>query len=338
MTYTLMEDVTAIILPAFDGIELSDECKRFLDQGGVSILLGENRQEYVARTMTQSRRDTETPATFHKVITDAKSHSDNLIVAVDQEINGICRLHDLAPQFPAAADLSSMAANEFEEIAHQVGLVAAGFGVNCFLAPVVDILSGVNPWLNGRIFSTDPQIVGRISSAFIRGVQKAGIAATAKHFPGFHNIALDPAIEVDAMVIEPKETYENGFIPFRQVIAANVEMMMVGPAITKAFDADKPALRSKTVVNILKDDLAFKGIVMADGLDAKATMRNDALEQVAIDSVNAGCDFLLLGDEDSQLFDITTALVDAANHGVISREALAVSAAKVRALGKKYQP
>ena len=330
------EDAHAVLLPAFAGLSLSDECKSFLDRGGVSILLGESREEYVAREMSEERRKSEGAEDFHALLTDAKSRSGILIVAVDQEIGGICRLHDLAPQLPDIETVLKLSLDEFQDAARELARAATGLGVNCFLAPILDVVTGQNPWLKGRTYSTDPEEIARLSAAYIRAVQDAGVAATAKHFPGFHNILRDPAIDANAMVTEPRETYAQNFIPFRKAIEAEVEMVMVGPAISSAIDPDLAALRSPKVVDILTSDLGFQGVVMADDLDSKATMRDDSLEQVAIDALNAGCDFLLLADIDTQLSDIASAIASAASSGCISRDALAISANKVRALAGTY--
>ena len=336
MTNSIVEDAHAVIFPAFDATELSDTCKAFLDKGGISILLGESREEYVARVMNDKRRQTETPETFHNVVNAAKSYTDDLLVAVDQEIGGICRMHDLVPQFPETAELIQANDAEIEDLCYRIGLAGGALGVNCFLAPVLDLVTGKNPWLDGRTYSVNPKIVGRVSAAYVRGVQRAGIAATAKHFPGFHNITGDPAVDPSAVVEEAASAYQAGFAPFHDVIAASVEMIMVGPAITQAFDPERAALRSKPVVDILKLDLDFEGIVMADDLDSKATMRDDAIEIVAMDAINAGCDFLLLADVGTQLADVAKALVDAVEKGNISRERLSASANKMRNLARKY--
>ncbi|WP_170381925.1 glycoside hydrolase family 3 protein [Ruegeria atlantica] len=336
MSYTLQEDANAIIFPAFASTELSDACKRFLDEGGISILVGESREEYVARKMTDERRAKETPETFTSLVGSAKALTSDLLVAVDQELGGICRMHDLVPQFPSNSALIEMSSDEVEENAYEVAKASQELGVNVFLAPIVDLLTGVNPWLEGRTYSTDPEIVGRVSAAYVRGVQRAGVAATAKHFPGFHNITGDPAIDPEAIVVDDANSYLPGFGPFNDVIASDVEMIMVGPAINKALDPSRSALRSKSVVDILKLDLRYKGIVMADDLDSKATMRGDSIEEVALDAVKAGCDFLLLADIDTQLSDVSKALVSAAETGEISREMLASSAQKMRDLANRY--
>lgn len=336
MHRAISEDVHALILPAFAGAELSDAVKHCLDRGGVSILLGETREEYVARRMTDARRASETPEMIRRVTAKAKARAGRLIAAVDQEMGGTCRLHDLVPPFPIAEDLPSASPEEIEAISFAVGEAAAGMGVNGFLAPVLDLLTGRNPWLHGRTYSTDPVTVGQLSAAFVRGVQRAGVAATAKHFPGFHDIALDPAIEAEAKVVDPADAFEAGFGPFRDVIADNVQMIMIGPAIVTAFDPKKPALRSRSIVDRLKTEFGFQGVVMADGLDAAATRRGDPIEQVAIDAVNAGCDFLLVGDIDNQIARVADALIEAADNGTVSADGVARAASKIRAVADRY--
>ncbi len=336
MDRSLLEDAYATLLPAFATTTLSDNVKKHLDCGGVSILIGETREEYVARSMTDQRRSEETAETIRTVTSEAKARSGVLLAAVDQEPGGICRLHDLVPQIPDAPHIAMADPAEIELIAGDVAREAASMGVNCFLAPILDLLTGRNPWLKGRTFSTDPAIVGRISAAFVRGVQQQGVAATAKHFPGFHDIARDPAVDPAAAVVAAADTFEPGFGPFRETIGAGVELIMVGPAIVRAFDPGRAALRSAKVVNILKKRMGFDGVVMADDLDSAATLRGDSIEQAAIDAVAAGCGLLLLADIDDQIDRVARALAEAEIAGEIPGGHLAASARKVRTVATKY--
>ena len=127
----------AVLLPAFDSLSLSDAVKGFLGKGGCSILLGESRQEYVAREMGEERKAAETAEMFLSVAQEASRLSGDLLVAVDQEIAGIRRLHDLTPLFPAKDELAKMDADSFEETAYLVAAAARGLGVNMFLAPII---------------------------------------------------------------------------------------------------------------------------------------------------------------------------------------------------------
>lgn len=323
-------------MPAFDATALSDTTRRFLDEGGVSILLGESRAEYVARGMSMERRAAESAETFRLVTADAKKCSGLLLAAVDQEMAGICRLHDLVPSFPSPDLLPFASEQDIEAVAYQVALIASSLGVNCFLSPVLDVVKGRNPWLSGRTWSTDPALIGRLSAAYIRGAQRGRVAATGKHFPGFSDVSGDPAIDDQAVNSLQRGEIEAGLPPFRAAIEAGVEIMMVGPAIVSAIDDKVAALRSRKIVGMLKEALGFKGVVMADDLDSHATMRGDSVCQVALDALNAGCDFLLLADTGNQLDEVANAISRAAETGDISREALAKSAERVRALAKEY--
>ena len=331
-----IENAHAVILPAFDTTTLSDSVKRFLQNGGCSILLGESREEYVARKMSSDRIAAETTTTFLRVTEEAADLTEHLLVAVDQEIGGICRLHTLVPRFPPAEEVSTYNVELFEKLSFSIAAAAKDLGVNCFLGPILDIVIGQNPWLSGRTWSTKPDIVARISSAYIRGIQRAGVAATAKHFPGFHNIALDPAIEAKAIVIEDAGSFKSGFIPFADAIKNNVEMIMVGPAIVQAFDSEKPASISPKVIQKLRSEFSFKGVIMSDDLDSRATIKGRSVEEVAIDALNAGSDHLLMAAIGNQLERVANAINDAVEKGELAEQRLQEAATKVRALVRKY--
>ncbi|MDB5531071.1 MAG: beta-N-acetylhexosaminidase [Devosia sp.] len=338
MRFTTSENARAVLLPAFDNTTLSDSTKRFLDQGGIAILLGESRSEYVAREMSSERRQHETLDSIRAVTEEARLRSGRLLVAMDQEMGGTCRLHDLVPQFPARHELAGTSSAEIEDIAYRIALAAASANVNMFLSPVLDVLTGPNPWLEGRTWSDDPEVVARLSAAYVRGVQRGGVAATGKHFPGFSTTTGDPA--VDRLAVNPLSLadVEAMHAPFRAVIDANVEVILVGPAIVTAYDAQRPSLRSSITVSKLRDALGFKGLVMADDLDSKATMLGDSVVEVAIDALNAGCEFLLLADIGTQLEDVAEGIVSAAQSGRIDVDALASAAERVRALSDRYAP
>ena len=330
------KDAHTVLLPAFETTTLSDAVKRFLEKGGCSILLGESRQEYVARKMSEDRRSAETPDTFIQVTQEAAGLAGDVLVAVDQEIGGICRMHDLLPAFPGIEELASCDTARFENVSASIGRAAKNMGVNCFLGPVLDVLTGRNPWLSGRTWSTDPNEIARISSAYIRGVQSVGVAATAKHFPGFHNIDLDPATEAGAKATDNIESHEPGFIPFIDAIENDVELIMVGPAIVEALDRKKPASISSAIISMLRSEFDFKGVVMSDDLDSRATTRGRPVEQVAIDALKAGSDLLLLAAIDQQLERVADAICRAVEEGDLEEIRLHEAGTKVRALAKKY--
>ncbi len=336
MSHTLKENAHAVLLPAFAATRLSDAVKRFLDNGGCAILPGETREEYVAREMSAQRRQEETAAMFQALAGEATSLAGKVLIAVDQEIAGICRLHDLAPSFPPREQIASLGTDEVEAIAADMALAARELGVTCFLGPILDVVTGENPWLRGRTWSVDPAAIARVSSAFIRGVQAHGMAATAKHFPGYAHIALDPAVAPEARMTAPLASFDASLLPFADAIQNGVAVVMTGPAIVEAFDPDRPASLSPVVIGVLRDGLGFKGVVLSDDLDSQAMLRGRPLTQVAVDALNAGCDHLLLADAGDQIDQVVLAIVQAVEAGRLAEARLAEAAAKVRALAARY--
>lgn len=336
MSYTVKENAHTILLPAFANTQLSDAVKRFLSNGGKSILVGETREEYVAREMSLQRRMEETAETIMNLTSRAASLTGNVLVAVDHEIAGICRLHKLVPSFPEKGRIAEYSSNDFEALSAEIAIAAKALGINCFLGPILDIVTGKNPWLDDRTWSNNPVHVAKISSAYIRGLQANGIAATAKHFPGYSHIPLDPAVDSEARITQPEDSFASNFIPFADAIDSGVEIIMTGPAIVEAFDPERPASISPSIIRLLRQQFAFKGVIMSDDLDAKATLRGRPIPEIAVKALNAGTDLLMIADIDNHIDQVIEAIITAVDSGKTDRNRLNEAAKAVRSLAVKY--
>ncbi|MCF6116024.1 glycoside hydrolase family 3 protein [Mesorhizobium muleiense] len=283
----------AVLLPAIDNLELTDDLKRYFDEGGRSLLLGETRAEYVSRRMSDARRASERADDFRHLADEVATRADRVLIALDQEPTGIERLHGLAPSFGDRTELLSMPDETIRQRAHDIGRKARELGVGMFLGPVIDVLTGRNPWLHGRTLDTDSRQVTRITRAFINGVQSAGVVATAKHFPGHHDITGDPAIEL-ADVRGTAEDLLPGFDVFRSTIQAGVRAIMTGPTLVPAVDPQYPSSRSERTINMLRRDFDFPGIIVSDDIDAVAMLRGLSDGETAVAAVKAGADLILL--------------------------------------------
>lgn len=336
MNSSIIENAHAVLFPAFATTSLSDSVKRFLGNGGCSILLGETREEYVARAMGPLRKKTETSQTLSSITEEAKAKAGNILVAVDQEMCGIRRLHDLVPAFPPADELLNMDPQHCERLSRDIAVGAKEMGINCFLAPVLDVVTGENPWLAGRTWSNDPAQIAALSVIYIKTLQANGIAATAKHFPGYSAIAKDPAVAEEAINIESLESFERSFIPFIEAIQNGVEIVMMGPAVVSELDPDNAASVSVSIISILRKQLHFPGLVMSDDLDAKGILRGRPITEIAVEALQAGCDLLLIADIDDQIDRLAAALYRAVEKGELAESRLAGAAGKVRRLAEKY--
>lgn len=323
-------DSHAVLLPAFADLQIDDHIKLFLTGGGKAILLGETRAEYVGRRMSPQRLRDETATMFGRTVQEAIAIAGPLLVAVDQELAGIQRLQGLAPPLPTLEAALLMSDAAIESVCFDIAGAARALGVTMFLAPIADVVDGPNPWLHGRTLGTDPAEVARVASAFVRGVQRGGVIATAKHFPGYRQMAADPAL-VDVSLTGSAADLAIAGPVFQAVIAAGVKAVMTGPAPVAAIDANQSASTSPAVMALLRQEFGFRGLIVSDDLDAPATLRGRSLLDTAIASLTAGADLLLLASG-PHTADIIEGLSAAVADGKLSRDRLADAAARVRSL------
>lgn len=328
---SVQTDAYAVLLPAISDLTLTEPLRRFLGEGGQSLLLGEDRAEYLARRMSAARQATETADMIADATEQVRGLAGRALIAVDQEPAGICRLHALVPQLPERPALHRMHAPQIRQAGFDMARAAAAMGVNMLLSPVLDVVTGGNPWLQGRHLGPDGAEVARIASAWIAGVEAAGVIATAKHFPGHHDIDGDPAIEI-ATVGGARPGLEPGLVPFRQAIAAQVRAIMTGPALVPAMDPLMPSSLSALTIHFLRRDLGFAGLVVSDDLDAAGTLRGQRdVPQAAVQALVAGADLLLLSAE-NDLAAVRDRIAAAVADGTLDPQRLAEAAGRVRGL------
>lgn len=328
MSFTVEQDAHAVLLPAFAGMDFDEVMEPFLENGGWSILIGETRAEYLARSMSEERLRLETVQSFAEDIARLTRLRPGLIVAVDQELAGIERLNGLVPGLPHLSEALAMGKEQLEGRCFETATAALALGVTLFLAPIADVVTGSNPWLKNRTMTSDRDTVGRLVEAFVAGVERAGIVAATKHFPGFNVLAGDPALE-DVILETPLDDILRNATPFQAAIASGSRAIMVGPTVVKAIDPQQPACTSSAVMSMLRKDFGFAGLIISDDLDAPATMLGRSLGDTAIASLAAGADLLLVSGS-ADFGNLTSTIVDAAKSSKLSPARLAEAATRVR--------
>lgn len=159
-------------------------------------------------------------------------------------------------------------------------------------------------------------------------MQRAGISAVTKHFPGFNNLDADPAL-VDVSLYTERDHILRNALPFTAAIEAGTKAIMTGPAPIAAFDGNNAASTSASVMALLREKFGFWGLIVSDDLDAPATMRGRSLLDTAAAAINAGADLLLVAGG-SHLNTLYDGIVAAAQSGNISAERLSDAACRVR--------
>jgi beta-N-acetylhexosaminidase len=215
------------------------------------------------------------------------------------------------------------------------GIEARAVGVHWNWFPDTDVNSNpVNPIINTRSFGEDPQQVGAMAAAYIRGAHEAGMLVTAKHFPGHGDTATDSHLGLATVNGDTARLDKVELPPFEEAIKAGVDAIMVAHVTVPALEPDpnKVATTSSAVVtDLLKKKMGFRGLVVTDALDMNALMRIYAHTPnpsgaAAVATMKAGNDIVLIpGDLDGAY----KALLQAVKSGEIAESQLNTSVLKV---------
>lgn len=203
-------------------------------------------------------------------------------------------------------------------------------GVNINFAPVIDVLQVDAKAIGDRSFSSDPNVVANLGSAVVRGLQKSGIMAVAKHFPGHGSVVPDSHEElpVSPKTIEDLEAID--WIPFRKVIRSRVEGIMTAHILFNNIDASRPAtLSRKLIQDWLRKDMRYQRLIFSDDLEMGAIQKKYELKEAAFLAIEAGCDQLLLGHEWERVEEVWQHLVKAFYDGVLPMARLEESISRI---------
>ncbi len=171
-------------------------------------------------------------------------------------------------------------------------------GITMDLGPVADTVpagtESQNPPIGAvdRQFGSDPQAVAASVTAVVGGLQDAGVVATAKHFPGLGRVQVNT--DTDLGATDPETTPDDPFLaPFAAAVDAGAGAVMVSSATYPQLDPAAPALFSPAVLDLLRGQLGFDGVVISDDVGNAAALAETPLAQRGVDSVAAGVDVVL---------------------------------------------
>jgi beta-N-acetylhexosaminidase len=304
------------VVPSFPGTSVPEWVKRFLADGGGGICLFAynvpSREELAS-------------------LCDAlRAEREDVLLALDEEGGDVTRLEwRTGSSYPGGAALGALDdVAVTESVGASIGAELAAAGVNWNFAPVADVNVPANPVIGTRAFGDDADRVARHVAAWVRGLQRTGVAACAKHFPGHGSTEQDSHLELPALVGD----LAAGLPPFRAAIAAGVRSLMTAHIKVHEVPATvDPAIAT----TLLRDELGFEGVLVADALEMKGVSAVFGIEQAGVRALTAGCDAVIVGHDvhDEEVFSLVEAL-DAR----VPRERLEEAAARVDALAAWARP
>ncbi len=266
-----------------------------------------------------------------------RAAAPDLLVAADEEGGDVTRVwyHTGSP-YPGNAALGAVDDLDLTQRVHAaIGADLAALGINLDLAPCLDVLAAPsNPVIGTRSFGAAPELVARHGAAAVRGLQSAGVAACAKHFPGHGATLLDSHAELAIVPDGLAVVQERDLPPFRAALAAGVRTVMPGHLRVAGLTGELPASLSPAAISLLRESLGFAGVVVTDALEMRAVSAPFGIPGAAVRAVAAGNDLLCLGrdvPEDGYLA-VRAALRDAVRSGELPGARLEEAAARVAAL------
>ena len=225
------------------------------------------------------------------------------IIGIDQEGGQLIAITTGATALPGNMALGATRSPELAEQAGKVlGRELLAMGLTMNFAPSVDVnVNPDNPVVGVRSFGDDPALVAELGAAMIRGIQSEGVLATAKHFPGHGDTAVDSHHDMQVVQHSIERMHDVELRPFRAAIYAGVKAIMTAHILYSALDDRNPVSLSKAILNgLLRQEMGFNGLIITDAMDMGAVSRLGERESVEA-ALNAGTDLVLLGHLKNQL-------------------------------------
>jgi beta-N-acetylhexosaminidase len=264
-----------------------------------------------------------------------------VLIGIDEEGGDVTRLaHATGSPYPGNAALGRVDdAGLTRRIYRAIGADLAAVGIGLDLAPTVDVNSADdNPVIGTRSFGADPTLVAAHAVAAVTGLQEAGVAACAKHFPGHGATVVDSHLAMPTVDVPRHVLHDRDLPPFAAVVAAGAKAVMTAHIRVPSLTGDLPATFSRAaLVDLLRGELGFTGAILTDALEMKgaATMAG-GLGPAAVQALAAGADLLCIGAAvDADLVEHVAASIAAAiADGQLPRDRVEQAAQRAEELAK----
>jgi beta-N-acetylhexosaminidase len=302
----------ACVLPSFPGSQPPDWIKRFIAAGGRGVVLFAYNVE-----------------SLPDLVAALRAEREDVLLGIDEEGGDVTRLHwrDGSPH-PSAAALGAIDdVSLTEDVAAAIAADLAAVGVNWNYAPVADVNVPANPVIGTRSFGSDPALVARHVAAFVRGLQSAGVAACAKHFPGHGSTVEDSHLALPALVGDVRD----GLEPFRAAVDAGVASVMTAHIKVN----DDAATLDASVLALLRAELGFGGAIVTDALEMRGISARHDVADAAVLSLEAGADAVMVGHD---LHEEPTERIVRALARRVDPERLAAAAGRMERLASLAHP
>ncbi|QHA93500.1 beta-N-acetylhexosaminidase [Bacillus sp. N1-1] len=280
-----------------------------------------------------------------KLVAEYQSASEKygMLMTIDQEGGIVTRLQS-GTDMPGNMALGATRSPELSEnVGHAIGEELASLGINMNFAPDMDVNNNPdNPVIGVRSFGEDPELVADLGIAYTKGLQETGVAATAKHFPGHGDTAVDSHLGLPEVPYDKDRLMEVELYPFQKAMEAGIDAIMTAHVTFPKIDDTKviskkdgteislPAtLSHKVLTELMRDEMGYEGVITTDAMNMGAIQDHFGSVDAAIRAVKAGTDIVLMP---VGLPEVAEGLYAAVESGDISEERIEASVERILTL------
>ena len=285
---TLSQKIGQMFVVGFNGTEIPDNLVNSINNYHFGNVI------YMGYNVTS-------PTTLTKLSNDIQNAmvKANLVpafISTDQEGGRVARLTNGGTHF--ISQMAMAATNDYNNTyleALAMGMELRSYGINTDFAPVLDVNNNPNnPIIGIRSYADDAVIASLYGNNAIKGFKETNVLATAKHFPGHGNTAVDSHVGLPVITSNIKDLYAIELAPFISAISNGIDAIMTTHIIFQAIDSQYPAtLSEKVLTKLLREELGFNGLIITDGMEMNAIdSYYGSYDEAAVLAVKAGADIL----------------------------------------------
>ncbi|WP_443080103.1 glycoside hydrolase family 3 protein [Streptomyces sp. P9-A2] len=325
----------SVLQPGFTGSTVPDWVRRRISEGLASVAL--------------SGRNIHGPEQVAALTSALHAENPDLVIGLDEEADGEeaggeeaggatrpdARTGAFRPGNRALGALDNI--DVTEQVAHGVGRDLHTLGITLSYTPSADVAPDpYHPVIGVRSFGARTDVVSRHAAAWVRGLQSAGVAACAKHFPGHGDTVVSRRLGLPQVPARAGTVALTALPPFIAAMDAGVRAVMTGHLLVPAYDDRRPATLSRAVTqDLLRGELGFTGLIVTDAIEMGAVADRYGVAGATVRAVAAGADAVCVGGGHGHADERTTArladaLVRAVRDGRLPEERLTEAASRVQ--------
>jgi len=322
----------ALLMIGLPGPELDDSTRELIRAAGVNnfILF---RRNVVAPEQLRTL--------CHDLAAACREHTGvEALIAIDQEGGSVTRLPPPWRQFPDQRLLAESAdpVGALTDYAAACAAELRECGINFNFAPVLDVApSAAGYFMARRSLGENPETVARLGALVIREMQRGGVAACGKHFPGLGSARLDPHQVGFAIAKDHAQLTAEDLPPFRGAITAGVAALMTSHTVYPGLDAERPAtLSPRILTDLLREELGYDGLVVTDDLEMGAIETAMSVAEAARLALVAGADLLLICKEHAKVRETLSGLDRAREDGTVTEGRVCKAVGRIERVRKNF--